>query len=195
MALELDRYTIRRKVLQLFGASFHIHDAQGRVVGFSSQKAFKLREDIRIFADESRSRELLAIRARQVVDWSAAYDVVDSTEERKVGTLRRKMLRVFPALEDAGIDYAWSGRIGIGLNRMPQLGHIDEQVSYIQAYSGHGVAPTHVMARITAAMLDGDPRDFDIFARIPHWPFPGGKLLRRPGLALGMAYFKLRDAL
>jgi len=90
MALELDRYTIRRKVLQLFGASFHIHDAQGRVVGFSSQKAFKLREDVRIFADESRSRELLAIRARQVVDWSAAYDVVDSTEERKVGTLRRK---------------------------------------------------------------------------------------------------------
>ncbi|HBO14320.1 MAG TPA: FAD-dependent oxidoreductase, partial [Halieaceae bacterium] len=112
-----------------------------------------------------------------------------------VGTLRRKMLKVFPSLEDAAIDYAWSGRIGIGLNRMPQLGHIDEQVSYIQAYSGHGVAPTHVMARITAAMLDGDPGDFDIFARIPHWPFPGGRLLRRPGLALGMAYFKLRDAL
>ena len=112
-----------------------------------------------------------------------------------MGTLRRKMLKVFPSLEDAAIDYAWSGRIGIGLNRMPQLGHIDEQVSYIQAYSGHGVAPTHVMARITAAMLDGDPGDFDIFARIPHWPFPGGRLLRRPGLALGMAYFKLRDAL
>ncbi|MHA7817371.1 MAG: NAD(P)/FAD-dependent oxidoreductase [Pseudohaliea sp.] len=112
-----------------------------------------------------------------------------------VGTLRRKMLRVFPSLADARIDYAWSGRIGIGLNRMPQLGHIDEQISYIQAYSGHGVAPTHVMARITAAMLDGEPGDFDIFARIPHWPFPGGKLLRRPGLALGMAWFKLRDAL
>jgi hypothetical protein len=90
MALELSRYTIRRKVLKVFGASFHVLDEQGRVVGFSSQKAFKLKEDIRIFADESRSRELLAIRARQVVDWSAAYDVVDSTEQRKVGALRRK---------------------------------------------------------------------------------------------------------
>jgi hypothetical protein len=90
MALELSRYTIRRKVLQIFGASFHVYDEAERVVGFSSQKAFKLREDIRVFADESRSRELLSIQARQMIDWSAAYDVVDSTEQRKVGVLRRK---------------------------------------------------------------------------------------------------------
>lgn len=90
MALELDRYTIRRKVLKVFGASFHVLDEADRTVGFSSQKAFKLREDIRIFADESRTRELLAIQARQIVDWSAAYDVVDSMEQRKVGVLRRK---------------------------------------------------------------------------------------------------------
>lgn len=112
-----------------------------------------------------------------------------------VGTLRRKMLRVFPALADVRIDYGWSGQIGIGLNRMPQLGRLDGNIVYIQAYSGHGVAPTHVMARITAAMIDGSPADFDLFARIPHRPFPGGRLLRRPGLALGMAWFKLRDAL
>ena len=78
---------------------------------------------------------------------------------------------------------------------MPQLGRLDGNIVYIQAYSGHGVAPTHVMARITAAMIDGSPADFDLFARIPHRPFPGGRLLRRPGLALGMAWFKLRDAL
>lgn len=112
-----------------------------------------------------------------------------------VGTLRPKMLRVFPALADARIDYGWSGQIGIGLNRMPQLGRLDGNIVYIQAYSGHGVAPTHVIARITAAMIDGSPADFDVFARIPHYPFPGGKLLRRPGLALGMAWFKFRDAL
>lgn len=90
MALELTRYTVRRKVLQIFGASFHVLDEAGRVVGFSSQKAFKLREDIRVFDDEARSRELLSIQARQVIDWSAAYDVVDSTQQQKVGALRRK---------------------------------------------------------------------------------------------------------
>ncbi|MEQ8515326.1 MAG: FAD-binding oxidoreductase [Chromatocurvus sp.] len=111
-----------------------------------------------------------------------------------VGVLRPKMLRVFPALAEARIDYGWSGQIGIGLNRMPQLGRLEGNIVYIQAYSGHGVAPTHAIARITAAMLEGAPADFEVFARIPHHPFPGGKLLRRPGLALGMAYFKLRDA-
>lgn len=90
MPLELSRYTIRRKLLQLFGASFTILDEHERVVGFSSQQAFKLREDIRIFEDESRSRTLLAIRARQVIDWSAAYDVVDGTDGHRIGTLRRK---------------------------------------------------------------------------------------------------------
>ncbi len=111
------------------------------------------------------------------------------------GVLRKKMHNVFPALRDARIDYGWSGQIGIGLNRMPQLGYLSDAVCYIQAYSGHGVAPTHMMARVTAEMITGSPRRFDVFANIPHWPFPGGKLLRRPGLAVGMSWYKLLDEL
>jgi len=90
LKFDLRHYTIRRKVFTLFGAKFHVFDDLGNVVGFSSQKAFKLREDIRIFADESRSTELMAIRARQVIDFAAAYDFVDSAENRKIGGARRK---------------------------------------------------------------------------------------------------------
>ena len=111
------------------------------------------------------------------------------------GTIRRKMETVFPELTGIPIDYGWSGQMGIGLNRMPQLGRLADNIAYIQAYSGHGVAPTHMMAKITADMIDGKPDDFDVFARIPHWPFPGGKYLRRPALAVGMAYFKVKDVL
>jgi gamma-glutamylputrescine oxidase len=110
------------------------------------------------------------------------------------GVMRRKMEAVFPQLADARIDYAWSGWIGIGLNRMPQLGRLADNVAYIQAYSGHGVAPTHIMARITAEMVAGESQRFDVMAKIHHWPFPGGKLLRRPALAVGMAYYKALDA-
>ena len=109
------------------------------------------------------------------------------------GTIRRKMLKVFPELEDTAVDYGWSGRMGIGLNRMPQLGRLSDNVAYIQAYSGHGVAPTHVMARITAEMVTGSPQRFDVFAKIPHHPFPGGKLLAWPTLKLEMNY-KLHPA-
>ena len=87
---DLSSYTIRRKVFKFFGASFHVYDADGKVVGFSNQKAFKLKEDIRVFSDETKSREVLAVRARQIIDWSAAYDIVDSEEGRKIGAARRK---------------------------------------------------------------------------------------------------------
>ncbi len=109
--------------------------------------------------------------------------------------MRRKMAAVFPQLADVRIEYAWSGWLGIGLNRMPQLGRLADNVAYIQAYSGHGVAPTHMMARITAEMIARESKRFDIMAAINHWPFPGGKLLRRPALAIGMAYYKALDAL
>ena len=90
MTFELRDYSIRRKVLKIFGASFHVFDSSGRVVAFSSQKAFKLKEDIRVFTDESMSSELMAIRARQIVDFSAAYDIVDSSKSVKIGAARRK---------------------------------------------------------------------------------------------------------
>ncbi len=111
------------------------------------------------------------------------------------GVMRRKMEAVFPQLTGIRIDYAWSGWIGIGLNRMPQLGRLADNVAYIQAYSGHGVAPTHIMARITAEMIARESKRFEVMARIDHMPFPGGKYLRRPALAVGMAYYKALDAL
>jgi len=105
----------------------------------------------------------------------------------------RKMLGIFPQLEGTRIEYAWDGQMGIGLNRMPQLGTIAENIYYIQAYSGHGVAPTHIMARVIAEAIAGKPRRLQMMSKIRHWPFPGGRYLRRPGMALGMLYFKALD--
>ena len=86
---ELDRYMIRRKVLKIFGQSFHVYDGD-RVVGFSKLKAFKLKEDIRVFTDDSMRTELLHIHARQIIDFHAAYDIIDSESGEKVGAARRK---------------------------------------------------------------------------------------------------------
>jgi len=85
-----NQYMIRRKFLTVFGAKFHVYNTTGELILFSKQRAFKLKEDIRIFADESMDVERLVIKARQVVDFSAAYDVVDPSENRKIGALRRK---------------------------------------------------------------------------------------------------------
>jgi hypothetical protein len=86
----MDRYVARRKVLTLFAPMFHIYGEDGSLVCFVKQKAFKLKEDIRLYSDESMSKELLLIQARQIIDFSAAYDVVDSHSSQKVGALKRR---------------------------------------------------------------------------------------------------------
>jgi len=62
----------------------------GNLVMFSEQKMFRWKEDIRVYADESKMREVLSIKARQIMDFYAAYDVVDTEMNQKVGALRRK---------------------------------------------------------------------------------------------------------
>lgn len=85
-----DSYLIRRKVFTFLHSKFHVYDSAGRMILFSKQKAFKLKEDIRVFGDESECEERLLIKARHVIDFSAAYDVVDAATSAKVGALRRK---------------------------------------------------------------------------------------------------------
>ena len=84
------RYIVRRQVFKLLGAAFHVYDEAGNLVMYSKQKAFKLKEDIRLYSDESMKVELLTITARSVIDFSAAYDVIDPLAKQKVGAMRRK---------------------------------------------------------------------------------------------------------
>jgi uncharacterized protein YxjI len=87
------RYLVRKQVLKLFGGAFRVYDAEGKLVLFADQKAFKLREDIRLYTDESKQIEVLTIKARQILDWSAAYDVIDARTGEKVGAYKRKGLK------------------------------------------------------------------------------------------------------
>lgn len=63
-----EKYLVRRKVFKIFGAAFHIYDAAGNIVFYSKQKAFKLKEDIRIYTGEDMQQEVLTMRARQILD-------------------------------------------------------------------------------------------------------------------------------
>ncbi|PKL32836.1 MAG: hypothetical protein CVV45_10620 [Spirochaetae bacterium HGW-Spirochaetae-10] len=91
---QLTTYFARKKFWKLFGGEIRIFDGeQKELLFFVKQKAFKLKEDIRVFSDESASKELLHIGARSVIDFSASYDVTDATTNQRVGTIRRKGLK------------------------------------------------------------------------------------------------------
>jgi uncharacterized protein YxjI len=86
-------YIVRKKVFKLFGAAFHIYDPSGQVAFYSKQKAFILKEDIRVYTGEDMRTEVLTILARKIIDFSAAYDVFDPCSNAKVGALKRKGMK------------------------------------------------------------------------------------------------------
>jgi glycine/D-amino acid oxidase-like deaminating enzyme len=110
--------------------------------------------------------------------------------------MQPKMLKVFPQLKDVKVDFQWGGMIGIGANRLPQIGRLKQHpnVFYAQAYSGHGLNATHLAGKLLGAAISGQHSgDFELFAKVPHMTFPGGKYLRSPLLALGMLWHRLKE--
>ena len=105
------------------------------------------------------------------------------------------MLRVYPQLENTAIDYAWGGTLAITLNRMPSFGTIDSNIYHAHGYSGHGIPTATLAGKILAEAIAGDSTKFDLMASLPTSRFPGGTLLRWPGLVAGMLYYSLKDRL
>ncbi|MBE1274956.1 NAD(P)/FAD-dependent oxidoreductase [Enterovibrio baiacu] len=113
------------------------------------------------------------------------------------GALLPNLERVFPTLKGIKIDFEWGGMIGIGANRLPQIGTLPDSpnIFYAQAYSGHGVNATHMAGKVIAEAISGTAERFDVFARVKHMTFPGGPLLRSPLLAIGMTYHRIKEVL
>ena len=81
------------------------------------------------------------------------------------------------------------------MNRMPSFGRLAGNVFYAQGYSGHGVPIATLAGKLLAEKISGTAERFDIMASVPSPRFPGGTLLRWPGLVLGMAWYALKDKL
>ena len=105
-----EMYTVRTKVFKILGGAFHVYDADGNVVAYCKQKAFKLKEDFRLYTDTTCSQELLRISARSVIDFGATYDVTTADGQTR-GSLRRKGLKSmfkdsWLVFDPAGQEYA-----------------------------------------------------------------------------------------
>lgn len=179
-AFEQDRYLLQRQVFALAG-KFRVFDPSGALVAFSEQKMFRLREDIRVYNDENKTQELLTIKARQIVDFSAAYDVVDSTLGEKVGTLRRKGWRSLLRDEwevldanDQPLGLLFEDSVGLALLRRLLLGSLLPQ-NYDMTFGETRVADLRQRFNLFRYELD---LDFSMD--------PSRQLDRRLGLAAGI---------
>jgi gamma-glutamylputrescine oxidase len=107
--------------------------------------------------------------------------------------VRKYLLELYPQLAAARIDYGWGGTLAVTMNRMPCFGRLDPAVFYALGYSGHGVQMATLAGKLIAEAVAGTAERFDVMARIPSPRFPGGTLLRWPGLVAGMLYHAIRD--
>jgi len=100
-----ERFTIRQKVFKIFGAAFHIYDQSGNVIGYCKQKAFKLREDLRFYTDESLSSELFSMRARSILDFLR--------EDSGGMAMARRVIPLFSAIFPQRFDLVTTGGTSI----------------------------------------------------------------------------------
>ncbi|MFN3983395.1 MAG: FAD-dependent oxidoreductase, partial [Caldilinea sp.] len=83
--------------------------------------------------------------------------------------------------------------VDITMDRAPDFGRVGERIYYLQGFSGHGVALTGLAGRVVTEAICAQSERWDAYARLRHWPFPGGAQLRAPLLVLGMAWHRLKD--
>jgi gamma-glutamylputrescine oxidase len=112
---------------------------------------------------------------------------------RLAESMLKRMLRIFPTLNDVKVAYAWGGYLDITMSRAPNFGRLAPNVYYMQGFSGHGMSLTGLAGKLVAEAVAGTAERFDVFARIPHRDFPGGPIFRRPSLVMAMWYYRLRD--
>jgi gamma-glutamylputrescine oxidase len=109
--------------------------------------------------------------------------------------VRPHMLKLFPQLKDVGIDFGWGGTLSVTVNRLPHVGRLQPNVFFAQGYSGHGISISSFAGKVIAEAVTGTADRFDVLAELPTHSFPGGTLLRYPGMVLAMLYYSIRDRL
>jgi uncharacterized protein YxjI len=118
-----DRFLLRQKIALVINRyEFFLPNADGGLgepICFVEQKRFKFKEDIRFYTDETKTQELLRIKARQRFDPRATYDVTDDLGA-KVGAIQkvfgasllRSTYRIFDA---AGEEVAITTEKSLGI--------------------------------------------------------------------------------
>jgi len=123
--------------------------------------------------------------------WGGRIAVRERSAPDVARLLYSDMLKVYPQLAGARIDYAWSGRMSYGRHKMPQLGRLPEGLWYGMGFGGHGVAPTTLSGEVLARAILGDGADLERFAQ---WGLPGtGGPAGLLAAQLTYWYYELRD--
>jgi glycine/D-amino acid oxidase-like deaminating enzyme len=91
--------------------------------------------------------------------WGGRIAVLDRRPADIARFLKRDMVKVFPALQDAKVEFAWGGMMSYARHKMPQIGRLPDHGPWHGiGFGGHGVAPTTAAGELLAeAIAHGTP--------------------------------------
>jgi glycine/D-amino acid oxidase-like deaminating enzyme len=96
---------------------------------------------------------------------------IDLPLEQSAIELHKRMVEVFPQLENVPLSHSWTGRLGLTFDLMPHAGQIQNGpvpgVHYAYGYGGHGVAVASYLGNLMGRMLAGE-EVANPFLTIPH---------------------------
>lgn len=112
---------------------------------------------------------------------AAFFPENENTVAQSGEILQREMIKVYPQLKDAKVEYVWGGTLDFAFDQMTHVGE-EDGIYYSLGYAGHGVAmATYLGATVAEAMMKGNIKDHP-FAK---FDFPGAPL----GLYNGSPWF------
>jgi hypothetical protein len=99
-------------------------DAAGQLVSYAKQRAFRLKEDVTIYADEAQTEALYHIKANQIFDIGATYSI-STADGRSLGALRQRGMRTL-----------WNATYDILDDNGSAVGLIHEQDPWVKVIDG-----------------------------------------------------------
>jgi gamma-glutamylputrescine oxidase len=111
--------------------------------------------------------------------WGGRISIRNRSPQAVKKLLLRDLLRVFPQLDGVKIDFAWSGLMSYARHQMPQLGTRGDGLWWMQAFGGHGTAPTCAAGELLAGAIARNDQGWRGFASF------GLQSVRRPFGYLG----------
>ncbi len=199
--------SITANAVLIAGNAYHLLD-QKQLGGalFPASLSIMATEPLGDIADKINPKDIAVYDSRFVLDYyrltadkrllfGGGTDYSGRQSKNIEAELRPALEQTFPALQGVKIDYSWSGIDGIIVNRIPEVGKTSDNVFYVQGFSGHGIALTHILGEVMAEAITGHLERFDVFANVKHLRLPFGRRAGSQLVALGMIYHALLERL
>lgn len=130
-----------------------VTDAQGNLIFYVKQKAFKFKDAVNIFADEQQTQQLYQINADKVMDFSARFYFTDRNGQQLGSVKRQGMKSLWKARYDI---FAGESQVMLISEENPWTKVFDAlfaEIPIVGMFTGYVFNPTYQVAHTNGAVL------------------------------------------